>query len=74
MDLPLDPAVIGVIATGSILAMVVTVTTCCLYNKCCRDGKCIICSIYYQPDSDLQMRQLQKTELKLLMVKVMNLL
>ena len=53
MDLPLDPAVISVIATASILAIVVAVTICCLYNTCCRDGK-YTCSIYYQPDSDLQ--------------------
>ena len=55
MELPLDPAVIGVfgiIAAGSILA-IVAVSMCCICNKCCRDGK-YKCSIYYQPDSDLQ--------------------
>ena len=45
--------VLGIIAAGSILA-IVAVTTCCVCNKCCRDGK-HKCSIYYQPEnSDLQ--------------------
>ena len=55
MELPLDPAVIGVlgvVAAGSIL-VIAAVTTCCVCNKCCRDGK-YKCSIYYQPDRDLQ--------------------
>ena len=53
MELPLDPAVIGVlvvIAMGSILA-IMAVTMCCVCNQCCRDGK-HKCSIYYQPDHD----------------------
>ena len=53
MELPLDPAVIGVlvvIAVGSILA-IMAVTMCCVCNQCCRDGK-HKCSIYYQPDHD----------------------
>ena len=55
MEFPLDPAVIGVIGVivgGSILA-IVAVIMCCVCNKCCRDGK-HQCSIYYQPDNDLQ--------------------
>jgi hypothetical protein len=56
MELPLDPAVIGVlgvIAVGSILA-IMAVTTCCICNGCCRDGK-HKCSIYYQqPDTNLR--------------------
>ena len=56
MKIPLDPAVIGVIATGSFAAIVVFVTMCCMYNKCCRDVKYTIsCSKdSSQPDSDLQ--------------------
>ena len=44
---------ISIIATGSILVIMVPVTICCLYNTCCRDSK-YTCSIYYQPNSDLQ--------------------
>ena len=56
MELPLDLAVIGLIATGSFVAIVVAVAICCAYNKYCGADKCTMpCSICYQPaESDLQ--------------------
>jgi hypothetical protein len=60
MELPLDPAVIGilgVLAVGFILS-IIAVTTCCiiLCNGCCRDGK-HKCSIYHQqPDQDTNLQ------------------
>ena len=50
MEISIDPSIIGVICVitaGSLLA-ILSVTVCCVCNKCCRDGKSK-CSIYYQP-------------------------
>ena len=50
MELGIDPGVIGVlcvIAVGSLLSFFL-VTLCCVYNKCCRDGKSKF-STYYRP-------------------------